>query len=400
MATFPAIKSLQFSNILSFGESPVRLNLKALNVLIGPNSSGKSNVIEALGLLQQAPRELAVPVREGGGVRDWLWKGAPRTPTATIEVVVKSLKVDPGMGYPLHGKGLRYRLSFTAVAQRLEVTDERIEDEAPDLGHTKPRFYFGYEQGRPMLNVAGGHRQLQKEDIDVQQSVLSQRKDPDTYPEVTYVGRLFEAFRMYRDWSFGRYTPPRLPQKADLPNDFLTEDAANLGLILNRLRQRADVRRQLLQGLQALYEGAEDVDVSIEAGTVQVFVLEKAGKIPGTRLSDGTLRWVSLLAILLHPDPPPVVCIEEPEIGLHPDMMPRLADLLRDASTRMQLVVTTHSDALVDALTDTPDAVVVVEKPAGATTLRRLDREELAEWLKRYSLGQLWTKGEIGGNRH
>lgn len=390
MLDVPAIKSLQLRNLLSFGGTSTSLRLQPLNVLIGPNASGKSNFIEALGLLQQAPRELAVPVREGGGIQDWLWKGGGgSTPIASIEAVVAYRRDRPD---------LRYRLSFTSVGQRLEVTDERIENAKPDPGHSRPYFYFSYEQGRPMLNVAGVRRELRREDIDPQQSVLSQRKDPDSYPEVTHIGRLFESFRLYREWNFGRYTPPRIPQPADLPNDLLSEDARNLGLVLNYLRQDASVRRSLLTNLKKFAQDAEDIDVSVKGGTVQVFLHEKSATIPATRLSDGTLRWISLLAILLHPSPPPVVCIEEPELGLHPDLMPRLAELLRDASQRMQLVVTTHSDTLVDALTEWPDSVVVCEKVNGATEMKRLDPAELKVWLEKYSLGQLWRKGEVGGN--
>jgi predicted ATPase len=121
--------------------------------------------------------------------------------------------------------------------------------------------------------------------------------------------------------------------------------------------------------------------------------------ISATRLSDGTLRYLCLLAILCHPELPPLVCIEEPEIGLHPDILPAVAKLLVEASRRTQLIVTTHSDALVDALTDTPEAIVVCEKHEGSTTMRRLEKAALEDWLKDYSLGQLWQKGELGGNR-
>ena len=116
-------------------------------------------------------------------------------------------------------------------------------------------------------------------------------------------------------------------------------------------------------------------------------------------MSDGTLRYLCLLAILCHPNPPPLVCLEEPELGLHPDILPKLADLLREASERCQLIVTTHSDTLVDALTDTPESVVICEKESGQTRMKRLDKEELSHWLEKYRLGELWSSGEIGGNR-
>ena len=106
-----------------------------------------------------------------------------------------------------------------------------------------------------------------------------------------------------------------------------------------------------------------------------------------------------LLAILCHPDPPPLVCIEEPELGLHPDVLPELAKLLISASERTQLIVTTHSEILVDALTETPDNVLVCEKHHGQTQIVRLNGAELAHWLEKYRLGKLWLKGGIGGTR-
>jgi predicted ATPase len=106
-----------------------------------------------------------------------------------------------------------------------------------------------------------------------------------------------------------------------------------------------------------------------------------------------------LLAVLCDPSPPPLVCIEEPELGLHPDIIPKVADLLIDASERTQLIVTTHSDILVDAMTEQPDAVLICEKHNGQTKIRRLNSEKLQEWLNEYRLGELWISGELGGTR-
>jgi predicted ATPase len=249
------------------------------------------------------------------------------------------------------------------------------------------------------LNVKGTKRSLQQEDVDLEKSILSQRRDPDQYPEITYLGQTLGRIRLYREWCFGRYTLPRLPQKADLPNDMLEPDASNLGLVLNRLRRDPLVKQRILSALQALYGGIDDYDVQIEGGTVQVFFHEGRFTVPATRLSDGTLRYLCLLAILCHPNPPPLICIEEPELGLHPDVLPTLAALLKEAAERTQIIVTTHSDVLVDAMTDQPEAVLVAEKNDQGTTLTRLDAEKLKPWLEKYRLGQLWTRGEIGGTR-
>ena len=149
--------------------------------------------------------------------------------------------------------------------------------------------------------------------------------------------------------------------------------------------------------LRVLYDGIDDFDVDIEGGTVQVFFHEGSYTVPATRLSDGTLRYLCLLAILCHPQPGPLVCIEEPELGLHPDVLPTLAALLKEASERTQLIVTTHSDVLVDAFTDMPEAVLVAGRSKHGTALERLSPEILRPWLEKYRLGQLWTRGDIGG---
>ncbi|AOY93049.1 chromosome segregation protein SMC [Cupriavidus sp. USMAA2-4] len=389
------LKSLKLTNFLSFGESAQVLELRPLNVVIGPNGSGKSNLIEAIDLIRSTPStseksNLLAAIRDGGGVRDWLWKGAIKTPHATIDAVFDN---------PRASQNLRYVLSFSEVGQRFEILDERVEHEQPDYGHTNPYFYYRFQNGHGVLNIKGNERRLQHEDIDSTASILSQRKDPDQYPELTWLGNSFGKMRLYREWTFGRYTTPRLPQKADLPNDLLEPDASNLGLVLNRLRRDPEVKKKLLDALRALYDGIDDFDVQIEGGTVQVFFQEGKYIVPATRLSDGTLRYLCLLAILCHPNPPPLICIEEPELGLHPDVLPTLADLLKDASDRTQLIVTTHSDVLVDALTDQPEAVIVAERGPQGTTLTRLDADKLKPWLEKYRLGQLWTRGEIGGTR-
>ena len=314
------INSIKLDNFLSFGNTAQPLSLGPLNLLIGPNGSGKSNLLEAIELIKAAPKDFLSNIRDGGGVSDWIWKGAGKSSNAMIDAVFDN---------PMGSVSLRYLLSFSEVAQRFEIIDERVENESPFPGQKQAYSFYRFRNGNAVLNVKGEERRLRHEEIDPTQSILAQRKDPDQYPELTYLGKVFDKIRLYREWSFGRYTKARLPQKADLPNDLLEPDAGNLGLVLNRLRREPTVKRGLLKALNALYEGIDDFDVHIEGGTVQVFLQEGSFTVPATRLSDGTLRYLCLLAVLCHPNPPPLVCIEEPEMGLHPDVLPTLADLLR-----------------------------------------------------------------------
>ncbi|NLX13987.1 MAG: AAA family ATPase [Phycisphaerales bacterium] len=383
------LHSLKMTNVLSFGPDSPALELGPLNVLIGPNGSGKSNLLDGIALLQAAPKDMVSVIREGGGVRDWLWKGASGTPTASVEAVVDN---------PKGSMPLRHVLSFTESALRFQLVNERIENQNPHPGEGEPDFYYRHGPSTPILNVKGQKQKL-RDTLDLEQSILSQRKDPAQYPEITYLGEIYARIRFYREWSMGRQTPPRLPQKPDLPNDILTTDGQNLGMVLNRLRREPAAKKRILETLRDFYEGIDDYDVSIEGGTVQLFLQEGRMTIPATRLSDGTLRFLCLLAILCHPTPPPLICIEEPELGFHPDVLNTLAQLMIEASDRTQLVVTTHSDILIDALSDMPEAVIVCEKVGDSTQTKRLDRKELDDWLKRYSLGEIWRMGEIGGKR-
>ena len=295
---------------------------------------------------------------------------------------------------PQGSQPLRYQLTFAERGQRFELGSEAIEDERIADG----QIYYGQLGREVFIYKDGIRRNLRPEEVKPDQSILAQRKDPDHYPELTYLGEELSRIRIYREWSLGRDSPLRLPQKADLPNDFLQEDGKNLALVLNSFQGKPAVKRRVLDALCKLYEGITDFYVNIEGSTVQLFLQEGDVVIPATRLSDGTLRYLCLLSILCHPDLPPLICIEEPELGLHPDRLLTVSKLLLEASERSQLIVTTHSDMLVDALTNDWWSIVVCEKHDGQTVMRRLDEEKMAAWLDEYRLGELWSSGEIGGN--
>jgi predicted ATPase len=339
------IHTIQMRSLLSFGPRSEEIALRPLNILIGPNGSGKSNLLEGVALLQSAPDRLNAPIREGGGIRDWLWKGSETPQVASLEAVVDLFASSSE-------SLLRYRFDFTETGKRFEIVDERIEYARALPGNPEPYFFYRYENNHPVLNIrpesdaSPRKRTLRREDVDPEKSILAQRRDPDLYPEITRLAEELSRIRIYRDWAFGRYSPPRLPQPADLPNQWLEDNARNLGLVLNRLRRNPQTKARLLEAFRAIYSEARDFDVMIEGGTVQIFVQEDRFNVPATRLSDGTLRYLCLLAILYDPTPPPLICIDEPELGLHPDLINHVADALRFASAGTQVLVTTHSPPL------------------------------------------------------
>ena len=394
------IRCLDLKGLLSFPPDMEPFELQSLNILIGPNGSGKSNIIEALELLRATPTDFAAAIRDGGGAVEWFWKG--ENPNRVARIEVETGDEGTGLSTP-RGRALRYRLDFVSVKNRVEVYDEAIDETRPAKGHDEPYFYYRFQRGNPVINVADSsttyHRSLQRDDLLPDQSVLAQRKDPDLYPELTWFGRQVGKIQMFRDWTFGRYTAPRQPQPADLPEDRLLPDCRNLALVLNQIEHR-QTSVKLNRLLKRFFPRFDRISTKVSGGTIQFYLHESdfGSPIPATRLSDGTIRFVALLSTLLAPTPPPLVCIDEPELGLHPDAVTLLADLMIEASERTQLIVATHSDALVSALTNQPDAVVACERTGSATTLRRLDPRKLSHWLDDYRLGDLWRMGELGAN--
>lgn len=401
------MKSTLFNGVhlkgfLSFGPKSERIELTKLNVLIGPNGVGKSNFIEAMELFHATPADLSGAIRIGGTPADWIWRGGEGAASARLEATVSPVNSTPE---------LRYAIEFAESGARLEIVDEVLEEAGKADPHAKDvRFYYRFQQGRPAINVSETvidavsrrkfkQRKLKRENIDPQQSIFSQMKDPDLYPEITTTAKRFGAMQVFREWSFGRSAALRAAQPANLPTDVLLPQLVNLGLVLNDLEHRAEWSRfnELMRKFLPRYQR---LSTRVSAGSVQVYLHEEGMKAPvaATRLSDGTLRFLALLAILLNPESAPLICVEEPELGLHPDAMSLLAQLLTEASEKTQLVVTTHSDVLISALTEQTESVLVCDYRDNGTELLRLEAAKLKHWMAKYRLGEVWRLGKLGGN--
>jgi len=400
------LQKLRLTNFLSYGPEGEEIELEPLNVLIGPNGSGKSNFIDAISILKAAPIDILAPIRSGGGIPHWLWKGHGSEKD-------RVLSLEAHITYPGSQNALAYGVRLRPVNQAAQIVEERILEErgkpVTTLGSLPQEFYrFSREDDEVCIAEPGKQRTLLGEQrpvrtrpgaqIDVNRSGLAQFRDAQTYPEITYLAESFSRISLYRNAGIGRDSPLRGSQPADETAAFLLEDGHNLGLVLNELLSRSAITQKLVDRLRWLLPWVEDIRPRVLAGTVEIHLQEEGlrDSIPSTRLSDGTLRYLCLLTILCHPEPPPLICLEDPEIGLHPDVLPRIAEMLVEASQRAQIIVTTHSDILVSALSDVPEAVVVCERDDRGTHLRRLDPEALKEWLKDYSLGGLWLTGGTG----
>lgn len=378
------IEKIRLRNILSFGDKGEEIELQPLNIIIGQNASGKSNLVDVIKLLKSLTyvKGLANYISRTGGVSEWIWKGKKTDVFFEIEVRVTAL-----------GNIYLYNLKVDDIFQTMKIYQETLSEINKNENKNTSKLWS------PLPAIV-------KEQLNIHpdNSILSpQFTDAGVRTKFAYtaIASTFVNSLVFSELETNRKSEMRMPQPPDAPNDFLDEDGSNLALVLNDLEHRGDTKDKIVENLKKFNPRIKDYSIRILGGTVQLFIREEGLEKPisAMRLSDGTLRYLCLLAILCHPEPPRLICIEELETGLHPDILPTIAELMKDAAQRTQLIVTTHSDILVSAFSDLPEAVLVCEKDEDGTHFKRLEADKLKEWLNEYSLGDLWLKGEIGGTR-
>ena len=390
MSDRPFIESIKIENLLSFPPGSPEIKLERLNVLIGPNGSGKSNLVDVIGLLRDAPTDMLRRMRLEGGWRNWAWNRGNRNDLPSLELVANPIPT-----WPIH-----WGFTISQFITEIIVTDEYLE---PHPQSEAPRYYYREDRKNQIIQIWNMNNEPQERllsESDPRQSILAQLRDFFTYPALSILGQTLSQIAIYCKLPIQRPGTLRQPQPTDLPSSFLDSQGNNLNLVLNKI-YKPPTRQIINKYIGELFPEARGLRFDVGGNTIQLFLEEgdEGREIPATRLSDGTMQYLCLLAILCHPDPPPLICLEEPEVGLHPDLINTLGRLLVEASERTQLIVTTHSESLVASMSEYPQYVVVCENRGQGTEMRRLDPERLAGWLERYTLGDLWAKGEIGGNR-
>lgn len=240
---------------------------------------------------------------------------------------------------------------------------------------------------------------LPPEGTDDNESLLSQVADPLGYPVVAGVKRIIEAWRIHHDVHVERGSPVRSPattQHAKL----VAPDGSNLTTVLHTLYTGArELRESIDEGMRAAFGKEFEALVFQPAASqqIQLAIQWRSCRQPhaGEDLSDGTLRFLFLLTALASPGPAPLIAIDEPETGLHPRMLPIVADYAASAAERTQVVLTSHSPEFLDAFTSLNPQVTICHWESGETRLYTLGPDRLTDWLAKYRLGRLFTGGEL-----
>ena len=345
------------------------LALNDVNVLIGANGSGKSNFVEAfsfLGALRQA--NLKRYVAEAGGANQLLHFGAQRTTEMSFRVSMND-EVDQYeiTLVPTDSDGLR------PLAEAAYYWSDKLRYSTPD---------------KEDLTGGGVEAEIGSEYL------------PERVAQI--LKRCLATWSKYQFDDTSRRSPIRLTADVN-DNRRLRTDGSNLAAFLYLLKEK---HRDSLDVIQRT--------VRLVAPFFASFILEpdalNENKIrlqwrhrgsdayfDAAALSDGTLRFIALTTLFLQPGDlrPSIVLLDEPELGLHPYSIAVLSSIIKSVSTETQVLLATQSSTLLDHFE--PSDVLVAERIDGGTRLNRLDADRLESWLRRYSLGQLWEKNELGG---
>jgi predicted ATPase len=372
-----AIQVLEIKGFRSLRD--VRWTPGRLNVLIGPNGSGKSNLLDAIVLLREAVQgKLPEGIVRRGGISPLLWDEQDNFLTWDLRLQ------EPNLAYRLELKQLGATSSYTIPLEHLmKETTTHLERVSGTALFLNPK-----------------QRQVKYDDpIPEGQTLLSLVAGPFGNPVARRFQQGVETWSVSRDI---RIDPDSLTRRESVARfeKRIAPDGQNLVPVLHTLytgnrnfKETVDAAMHAAFGTdygELLFPPAADQRIQLRLHWKSLRTDQSA-----VSLSDGTLRFLILLAILANPEPGDLIAIDEPETGLHPSMFPILAELASEAAERSQVVFTTHSPQFLDAFTGEPPVTTVVEWSNGETRLSTVDGYELRRWLEKYSLGALFRSGEL-----
>jgi predicted ATPase len=346
----------------------LRLKLRQINVLTGPNASGKSNLYNSVFLLAKAAAGgFAQVIAEEGGMPSVLWAGARKSRSlgsTRIEPVrmVLGVKTDtfnydlvcglPKLQGPIPPGQFR-----SAFAMDPEVKEEHVWMDSAGLKVTffkrGPKGVWILDSNERLTDYSG--------ELQPTESVLSQLREPHLYPELSALRTEMQQWRFYHHFRTDADSPLRHPQ-VGVRTPVLSHDGRDLAAALQTINE-IGMSEDLHEAIRQAFPGASlEIEHDEDNGLFAVLMRMPGLKRPlrARELSDGTLRYLCLLAALLSPRPPALLALNEPETSLHPDLLEPLAKQMVNAARNSQLWVVTHSQKLAD----------LVERQSGESPIR------------------------------
>lgn len=371
-----------------------------LNIVIGPNGSGKSNLLKALELLSQsATGKLSQQINREGGMDSVVFNG----PNGIISYKLTSSISDNIKNTPENNLTYQLDLHQIAASSQYKIDYEILGDLSQFDRRFKPRPVIALERhvNSGMLYDEQHHGQIISQEMMAQEeSILSSISNPFSANKmITLFQRCLSRWQVYHDFQTHRDAAARQPAW-DKNESILTFDGSNLVQVLHTLYlNNREFSNRVDEAMRVTF--GQDYDcLSFPATGNQKITLQvnwKSIKRPqtGAMLSDGTLRFLFLLTILANPNPTPLIAIDEPEAGLHPCMLPVLAEYAQSISKRTQVILTTHSEEFLDSFGKYDPTVTIVKIDQGKSRLDVLEGESLRYWMKDCLFHKIYCNEEL-----
>ncbi|MBB5752331.1 AAA family ATPase [Prosthecomicrobium pneumaticum] len=359
------------------------LPLGPLTVITGRNGTGKSSFYRALRLLAEvAQGRVVAALAAEGGLASTLWAGPERIGAAVrrgerpLEGTVRGGPVSLRLGFAAEDYGYAIDLGLP-VPQNGSMfnRDPEVKAEAVWAGDVLSRRNAFATRAGPAVTALGadGRRRVLIGDLPPYESMMTHAADPQSLAELLVLRERMRRWRFYDHFRTDAAAPARAAT-AGTRTPALAADGADLAAALQTIREIGDAAA-LDAAIDDAFPGAT-VEIGETNGAFTVGMRQKGLLRPlaAAELSDGTLRYLLLLAALLTPRPPGLIVLNEPETSLHPDLLPPLGRLIGAAATRCQIVVVTHAAPLAEALAGCRGLVRhELEKPFGETEVEGLD---------------------------
>lgn len=370
----------------------VIFEMRPVRILIGPNAAGKSNLIDALRLLSEAVKsDMETAVSRRGGMSTVTFLSSPEK---AFSLILEYFVPDPAA--PRSRSDMTYFIKVADQDGRPGVMEEELQIKRNRNEPGAPKLWFRAEWGKGQaLRDASQDTREPFDTGDPGVLALKALGFLEAYPRIRALRTFIEGWQFLTVDMKG-IREPRRDERALR----LSDDATNLANVLRTL-QGSETYRIILENLRSLLDYVKEMTTDLDRGRVLLLLHEKTFRDPieALALSDGTLRLLAILTALETMSTHGLLCIEEPEHGLHPLLFGPFLDLVRERcpqGSSRQVLLTTHSPDLVDAAE--PSEIVPVERDSeGATALVPLDPQQLEKWLKSFRLGELWRMRQIGG---
>ncbi|CAN7324425.1 AAA family ATPase [Paraburkholderia sp. DD10] len=362
--------------------------LGRLNVITGANGSGKSSVYRSLRLLAETARGgVITSLAREGGLQSTLWAGPERFSRAVLdgEFAVEGTRrkepVSLRLGFSGDSFGYAIDLGLPQPGNSRFQLDPIIKRECIWSGPVlRPAAMLVDRRGPAIHTRDGRDWQAVPQPVASFDSMMTEFSDPRTAPEMITVREQIRSWRFYDHFRTDAEAAARLPQ-IGTHTPVLSNDGADLAAALQTIREIGDPVA-LDAAIDDAFPGSR-LDIATQDGRFEVTMQQHGLLRPlkGAELSDGTLRYLLLVAALLTPRPPALLVLNEPETSLHPDLLPALARLIARASTHSQVLVVSHAARLIAALERENDSrSIVLEKHFGATRIADADDRDLPAW--------------------